>query len=238
MTCPLCNSASQTNCGEKNGFAIVSCDGCGLMYASPMPTVEELERIYANYGVNKKNIVRSQQKVGRWKRRLFLVDLFSTRGRFLDIGCNTGFAAAAASEYGYDAYGIDLGEESIAIAKQMFPQCHFFLATAQDYAAQGGQYDLVTCSEVVEHLTELHTFVGALKQLVRPGGTLYLTTPDVKHWMVPNDRLSWDEISPPHHLIYFGKQQISKLLNDNGFRVLFFVPMLHKPNLRVIARRQ
>lgn len=207
------------------------------MYADPMPSKAELDVIYSEYGVNKKNITRQREKVRRWVRRLFLLDKLAPGGRSLDIGCNTGFAAAAASRYGYEAYGIDLGKESIEIAKDLFADCHFELATAQDLAVRGERFELVTCSEVIEHLTELDSFASALQSLVVPGGLLYLTTPDVGHRLVPRDKLSWNELSPPHHLIYFGKPQMRRLLEGNGFRVLFFFPMPHKPNLRVLARR-
>lgn len=207
------------------------------MYADPMPTPRDLSVFYAEYGVNRKNIERKDEKVRRWVRRLFLIEKLAPPGRSLDIGCNTGFATEAARRYGYEAHGIDLGRESIEIAEKMFPACEFELATAQDVAARGKQFELVTCPEVIEHLTELKTFAEALKALVRPGGILYLTTPDTGHWLVPRDKLTWKEICPPHHLIYFGKPQMRRLLEDYGFKVLFFFPMLHKPNLRVVARR-
>ena len=238
MSCPLCHSESETAVGSKNGYTVQRCNTCGLMYADPMPSMAELDAIYAEYGVNKKNIVRWREKVRRWVRRLFLVEKLAPRGRSLDIGCNTGFAAAAANRYGYDAYGIDLGRESIEIARDMFPDCHFELATAQEIASRGERFELVTCSEVIEHLTELDGFAAALQTLVAPGGILYLTTPDAGHRLVPRDKLSWNEISPPHHLIYFGRPQMRRLLEENGFKVLFFFPMLHKPNLRVVARRR
>ena len=237
MSCPLCHADTQRVEGEKSGYRICECEGCGLMYSDPMPTPQQLDEIYAEYGVNKKNILRAREKVLRWRRRLFLIQMLAPRGRFLDIGCNTGFAAEAARRYGYDAFGIDLGRQSIDIAREMFPGCHFELETAQVLAERGEKFELVTCSEVIEHLTELETFVEALRGLVAPGGLLYLTTPDVGHWRVPKDKLAWSEISPPHHLIYFGKPQMRQLLESHGFKVMFFFPMPHKPNLRVLARR-
>jgi len=237
MSCPLCHSNDLHRLGDKNGYDILGCNDCGLLFADPMPTPAELDEIYAEYGVNRKNIPRRDVKVRRWKRRLASVRLFAPRGRSLDIGCNTGFAAEAARQAGYQAHGIDLGRESIDIARELFPQCTFEETTAEDYAARIEPFELVTCSEVIEHLTELDSFAEALQRLVRPGGVLYLTTPDVGHWLVPRDKLAFKDLGPPHHLIYFGKPQMRRLLESHGFRVLFFYPMLHKPNLRVLARR-
>ncbi len=237
MNCPVCTASEAHRVGEKNGYRIQRCAGCGLMYADPMPTPDELDGMYAEYGVNRKNIQRKNEKVRRWVRRLFLIEKLAPAGRSLDIGCNTGFATEAARRYGYEAHGIDLGRESIEIARELFPECRFELLTAQELAERDESFELVTCPEVIEHLTEVQSFARALAALTRPGGILYLTTPDAGHPLVPRDPLSWKEICPPHHLIYFGRPQIRRLLEAHGFKVLFFFPMLHKPSLRLVARR-
>ena len=237
MQCPLCHSESSITLGKKEGFDIHICSECGLGYASPMPTASELDAIYSEYGMNSKALKYKNKKISRWFRRLYLISKLAPRGRSLDIGCNTGFTTEATRKLGFRANGIDLGQESISMAQELFPSCSFTEATAQDFVKTSSPFEFVTCSEVIEHLIELDSFGEALNKLVVEDGILYLTTPDLYHFLVPKDRIKFDQIGPPHHLIYFGKKQMRRFLEMHGFKVLFFVPVPHKANLRVVAKK-
>jgi SAM-dependent methyltransferase len=238
MSCPLCHGPEAAPVGVKNGYEIVRCHGCGLHYVRNMPTPEALAAYYAAYHGNLKNIRNAARKVSRWRRRLWPIKWLAHGREFLEIGCNTGFAVEAARRLGFHASGFDLSTEAIAYAQQTFPDCAFGHGTAETAAAAGRRYDVVLCSEVIEHHAVLDGFAAALSKLVTPGGLLYLTTPDTGHFRTPRDLLSWKEICPPHHLIWFNRDQMLRFVEAAGFRVMLFMPVLHKPNLRVIARRQ
>jgi 2-polyprenyl-3-methyl-5-hydroxy-6-metoxy-1,4-benzoquinol methylase len=177
------------------------------------------------------------RKVRRWRRKLWPLKFLARGKSFLDVGCNTGFAVEAARQLGFDATGYDLSDEAVDIARWTYPASTFRHGTAQAAAETGDRHDVVLCAEMIEHLTELESFAGALARLVRPGGVLHLTTPDTGHWRTPKDLLNWKEVCPPHHLMYFNRDQIRRFLEHAGFRVSYFSPVLHKPSIRVFARR-
>lgn len=235
--CPLCHDTDLEKIGDKNDFAIVSCRGCGLRFVGNMPSIQELGAFYKQYYANEKNKKNAQRKVRRWWRKLLPIKLLVQRGTFLDLGCNTGFAVEAARKLGFEATGYDLSEEAIGLAREAYGKCTFNYGTATDVAAKGVSYDAVLCAEMVEHLTELGTLAKALSSLVKPGGILYLTTPDAGRFSDPAELIAWKEVCPPEHLIYFGRQQIKRFLEDAGFKVLFFLPVFHKKSIRVIARK-
>ncbi|HEX9626161.1 MAG TPA: methyltransferase domain-containing protein [Acidiferrobacterales bacterium] len=237
MPCPLCHGDDLTPVGEKNSYHIVACRGCGLRHVGDMPTPEALGAYYAAYHGNVKNVRNAARKVARWWRRLLPLRWLARGRTFLDVGCNTGFAVEAARRLGFTASGYDLSDEAIDYARQTYPHCRFEHGTAQTAATEGRTYDAVLCSEMIEHLTELDGFADALAKLVRPGGILYLTTPDAGRFRVPEDLLAWKEVCPPHHLIYFDRTQIRRFLESTGFQVMGFMPVLHKPSIRVFARR-
>lgn len=237
MTCPLCHNSRFAALGVKDRHEIIRCLDCGIRYVRNMPTEAELAAYYAAYHGNLKNVRNAARKVRRWRRRLWLLRRLARGPAFLEIGCNTGFAVEAARRLGFHATGFDLSTEAIACAQATFAGCSFQHGTAETAAASGKRYDAVLCSEVIEHLTTLDGFANALGDLVTPGGLLYLTTPDTEHFMTPRDLLGWKEICPPHHLIYFNRAQILRFLQDAGFRVVLFLPVWHKANIRVIARR-
>lgn len=211
----------------------VRCGGCDLYRVERLPSAAEVAPFYDDYG---EYAQKAERKISRASRRLLQLRLLGARGSFLDVGANLGFATEAARRRGFDAYGIDIDAQAIATGQRQFPEIRLERATAEEFAATGFQADLVYCSEVIEHLCEPAHFAAALAQLTKPGGRLYLTTPDAGHWRRPEPFIAWDEVKPPEHLIWFSRSNLTRLLTAAGFSSLRFAPSL-KPRIRLTARR-
>ncbi len=238
MACPVCAGSEHTRVGEKDGHVVVACSTCGLRYVDPMPSDEEIAAYYAKYWVNEKNIVNGPRKVKRLGRILRpVLGRVGSSGRFLDIGCNTGFACEAARELGFEATGIDVSADAVAKAQEMYPKCRFQTADLQTFAAGGEVFDAVLCREVVEHLSEAHSFYEALGRVVRVGGVLHLTTPDAGHFRVPKDFVSWKEVIPPEHICFYDRKTLGRMLGQYGFEIVN-TQLLLKPSLRVTAMKR
>ena len=127
-----------------------------------------------------------------------------TRGRrFLDAGCNAGFATEAARTLGFDALGVDVDPVTIDTARQLFPKARFAAEDIATLATRGEQFDVLYCSEVIEHLPRPLPFLHSLRQLLAPGGRALLTTPDLGHRSLPEHLIGTEMIRPPEHLLYF-----------------------------------
>jgi 2-polyprenyl-3-methyl-5-hydroxy-6-metoxy-1,4-benzoquinol methylase len=201
-----------------------------------MPSAQVIDNYYAKYWINTKNIRNGDKKIRKLKSILAPVLRRAPGKTFLDIGCNTGFGVEAARRLGHEATGIDLSAEAIEIAERLYPRNTFIAGTAQDFAQRGRQYDAVLCREVIEHMPEVHSFVAALKTLMKVGGVLWLTTPDAGHFRVPKDFPSWKEVIPPEHVSFFNIDSLRRLLGEYGIEILHKT-LLWKPSLRVLARR-
>jgi len=236
MGCPVCRSAQSSPLGEKSGFPVVACPDCGLRYIQPMPSREVIDAYYARYWINQKNIRNSDLKIRRLKRLLKRFLRQASGKRFLDIGCNTGFGVEAARRLGFDATGIDVSGEAIEIGRKLYPLNRFLHVTAQEFAKSGEQFDAVLCREVIEHMSEVHDFAAAMSRLLKPGGLLWLTTPDAGHFRVPKNFPSWKEVIPPEHLCFYNIEALRRLLREYGIEILR-KQWLWKPSLRVLARR-
>ena len=99
--------------------------------------------------------------------------------RVAEIGCGSGYGAArlAASAGRVDAF--DRNPRAIAFARDHYraPNLRYLHEGRDpDPAPQG--YDAVVCFQVLEHLERPEPFLARLRELLRPGGTLYLTTPN------------------------------------------------------------
>ncbi|MFZ0693859.1 MAG: methyltransferase domain-containing protein [Alphaproteobacteria bacterium] len=154
----------------------------------------------------------------------------------IDVGCGGGYVAEAMRRVGGRSAGIDVSENSIAYAKRRFPNCEFAAATPEEFVRNGRKFDFVYCSEVIEHVPDLESFVASLAQISRRGGKLFVTTPDIGHWRVPKDIVSWDIVDPPRHVRYFTYASLRMILERHGF-VIRRKSFKLKPGLQVLAER-
>ncbi len=99
----------------------------------------------------------------------------------LDVGCGGGILAEALARAGARVTGIDLSKAAIATAGlhalESGLSVDYRLASAEAFAAEApGRYDVVTCMEMLEHVPDPGSVIGALARLVRPGGSVFVAT--------------------------------------------------------------
>ena len=101
--------------------------------------------------------------------------------KVIDIGCGGGILSESMARKGADVTGIDLGEKALKVADlhslESGVQVRYKLIAAEDMAAQEpGQYDVVTCMEMLEHVPDPSAIVRAAATLVKPGGHVFFST--------------------------------------------------------------
>lgn len=110
-----------------------------------------------------------------------------TVGRSLDLGCGTGVLCALLRESGIDAWGMDLSEGMIGIARERDPAGHYEVADMVRYRPDVA-FDLITCTgDALNHISDLGDIAaifGNVHAMLRPGG----------HFVF--DVLRPDEVSP------------------------------------------
>ncbi|MGB3457610.1 MAG: class I SAM-dependent methyltransferase [Litorimonas sp.] len=223
--------------GTLDFGAVVRCEACALSTVRTPPTPEALGRFYsayyasASYGTKRdKKIRRAAKRVRRLRR-----SVGSGGRRFLDVGANLGYAVEGARREGFQATGIEIDGAAVAQAQADFPENRYVKATVEAFAARGEVFDLVYCSEVIEHVVDVRGFADALRALVAPGGVLFLTTPADGHRATPDPLVSWVQVKPPEHLHWFRREHLLDLFPNEDFRVRFqFNP---KPGWKMVAVR-
>jgi 2-polyprenyl-6-hydroxyphenyl methylase/3-demethylubiquinone-9 3-methyltransferase len=101
--------------------------------------------------------------------------------KVLDIGCGGGILAESMAGLGAQVTGIDLGEAPLAVAKLHLRESglkvEYQKTSAEELTHErAGEFDVVTCLEMLEHVPEPASTVRACAQLVRPGGQVFLST--------------------------------------------------------------
>lgn len=101
--------------------------------------------------------------------------------RLLDVGCGGGILSEAMAQRGASVTGIDMGEAPLSVARihqlESGVEVDYRQSTAEAMAAaHPGEFDIVCCLEMLEHVPDPAAVVEACAQLVVPGGTLYFST--------------------------------------------------------------
>jgi len=101
--------------------------------------------------------------------------------KVLDVGCGGGLLTEAMAHRQAQATGIDLSEQLIDVARlhllESGIQADYRVIAVETLAeAEPGQYDAITCMEMLEHVPDPHAILQSCHQLLKPGGRLMLST--------------------------------------------------------------
>src|SRR5205814_4351397 len=108
--------------------------------------------------------------------------LFRSSGKnVLDVGCGGGILAEAMAQRGARVTGIDLSDKALSVAQLHLLESRlpvrYEKAVVEDFAAaHAGEFDAVSCMELLEHVPQPASMVAACAHLVRPGGQVFFST--------------------------------------------------------------
>ncbi len=103
-------------------------------------------------------------------------------GRLLDVGCGLGIGAQFLSGAFTETHGIDASEASVALAQRLRGTERLTFSSVDEFVSRGGgQFDVVTCLEVIEHTAAQRELVELLRASSTPGGVVIVSTPN-REW--------------------------------------------------------
>jgi 2-polyprenyl-3-methyl-5-hydroxy-6-metoxy-1,4-benzoquinol methylase len=137
--------------------------------------------------------------------------------RVLDVGAGNGLFVAEACAWGLRAAGIDLDEEGVSAGRR--GGLDLAVETAgQRAASEPGAYDAVTLSHVIEHVSDPVGLLRECATLVRPGGTVWIATPNLAAAGHRRFGKAWLHLDPPRHLVLFDGPSLMAATSAAGLR--------------------
>lgn len=179
---------------------------------------------YKEFGYTNAGETHSHSYV--WPKVLELCPPLGRGTRVLDVGCGSGFNASKFIERGCHVVGIDMSDQGIALARQMYPRGRFEVLPADDNLLSNlnePPFDLIVSTEVVEHLYDPRSYAKGCFIALRSGGRFILSTP--YHGYLKNLVLSlldkWDSHANPlwdgGHIKLWSRKTLWALLSESGF---------------------
>lgn len=138
--------------------------------------------------------------------------------RILEVGCGSGVMGRQYVEQGCEYVGVDLDPRVVRVAKESgldARQCDFIDSDL------GGGFDVITASQVLEHITAPHRFMQSAIHHLSPRGVLHVDVPNQRTLAgtasvllpgaVPN---RFGALEPPHHCIGYTTKALRRLFSD------------------------
>jgi 2-polyprenyl-3-methyl-5-hydroxy-6-metoxy-1,4-benzoquinol methylase len=141
-----------------------------------------------------------------WRQRAVLRRYRPEGKRVLDVGCMDGVFTIRLQQLGAEAVGYDLSPAAIAQAERFRGSA--VLPRFTTVAPGPGQFDLVYCSEVLEHVPNETAFIGELVGFLAPGGVLVGTTPVGRSFWDPDHKRLYDQATLERALVPWGAVRI------------------------------
>ena len=150
--------------------------------------------------------------------------------RLLDIGCNTGaFLQSAAQEFGTIPVGIDVGRAAVEAATRNGIEA--YQARIEDAPEHLTGFPVITAIDLIEHVTEPLEFFLAIRRRLRPGGVVYIETPNAGSFVYrvggilcnltgARPRKLFERLFPPQHVQYFTPGSLAALAGTAGFEIV------------------
>ena len=136
-------------------------------------------------------------------------------GVLLDVGCGDGSFLNLARTCGWDVVGLDPDPKAAANAAQQ--GLAVYEGGIEYFDGKSGLFDVITLNHVIEHV---HDPVAALKTchtLLKPGGQLWLETPNIDSFGHAKFQENWRGLETPRHLVLFNRHSLMDALISAGF---------------------
>jgi 2-polyprenyl-3-methyl-5-hydroxy-6-metoxy-1,4-benzoquinol methylase len=250
VLCDLCGATEARlvmTCERLDG-PLVQCRRCGLIYVGerredftlahfdPERSRRLAERVRA-LGLVDEAVEAGEAPVRErvMAERLHWVQRFIASGQLLDVGCADGAFLELAARAGFQAHGVEPDPTTSAEAQKR-TGVRVFSGTLADARYPAASFDVVVLFHVLEHLDSPRRTLQEIHRLLRPDGLIVIETPNIASFWFHLLGRRWRQFIPDHYY-FFSPATLTRLLEENGFRVLALTHPRRVVSMRLLADR-
>jgi 2-polyprenyl-3-methyl-5-hydroxy-6-metoxy-1,4-benzoquinol methylase len=221
--------------GERRGRH-VRCRNCHLIYVNPIENRRSISEAYSQMKTVDAAIIR-ESRLRATESQVKLVKKHNDGAHLLDIGCGEGFFLFNASRLGYATKGVELSEDAAAYARREFG-LDVETRAFEELQLPENHFDVVTLWQVLEHMLYPLTILREVHRILKPGGMLVITTPDIEGIPARILRKRWWCITRLH-INQFTTKTLTNIVGNAGFKdisavsykesvslLMLFIPLL------------
>lgn len=205
------------------GHPVVRCESCRLHLLNPQPSDAELVEIYhssysffgdeAGAGATVSRV--KQATAAHYLDQLAKAGISS--GRLLEVGCGDGDFLVQAASRKFSVEGIDYSIHSCRKTQaKLPPSTPVHCGEISVLADRRATYDLCVACDVIEHVRQPAVFLDTVRELLRPGGWVFIVTPDFASWTARLMGSRWLEFKA-EHMYYYTPTTLRRQLEQAGF---------------------
>lgn len=231
VPCAVCGNTASARLLQKFELWISRCERCGFVFANPRLPGEEIWKRYSPTYFRDEYLPTLGVRDGHYDLTFFdrrhepMLRLISRQvapaGRLLEVGAGAGFFGKAAERAGWRVSGIEVSPEAVAFARERLG-LDVRSEAAEQMSFPPASFDAAVMFDVIEHLLDPRRALEAVREVLRPGGLLVVTTPNIHALSRLGLGRQWAVLSPAEHLSYFSEATLRPLLERTGFRRVRF----------------
>jgi 2-polyprenyl-3-methyl-5-hydroxy-6-metoxy-1,4-benzoquinol methylase len=193
----------------------VKCKNCHLIYMNPMEKVSKTNEYYFKAkNTHAPTIRESYLKTAESQVRL--IQKYAIGTNLLDIGCAQGFFLYNASKAGYTTKGIEISQDAAEYAIMEFG-LDIEAKPFEELRFPENHFDVVTLWQVLEHVPYPLTVLKEVHRILKPGGLLVVSTPDIGGIPAKILRKKWWDIKRLH-INQFSTKTLTDILQNGEFK--------------------
>jgi 2-polyprenyl-3-methyl-5-hydroxy-6-metoxy-1,4-benzoquinol methylase len=194
---------------------VLKCEDTGYTFYYPF-TIQGNEDLYQHL-----EHLEFYYLQNRWEFKI--PPIFSKAGaKLLEIGCGNGHALKLYKENGIDCTGLELNSDAISNCEQK--GLSVFNKTVEEFSLNHSEsFDIVCAFQLLEHLSDINSFLTASIKLLKPNGYLIISVPNNNSFGHIFNTLNL----PPHHMGLWKEESFSALTKyfSINLKKIYYTPL-------------